>query len=138
MRFGIVVSRFNEEITEALLKSCLRTLRAAGVAEADVRVVRVPGAFEIPWAAARLARSRRLDAVICLGAVLKGQTPQNDYIAQAVYANVQRIAVETGVPCVIGVLTPRTWAQAVARTRGKLDRGAEAAHAALEVAGLKV
>ncbi len=135
--FGIVVSRFNTEITSALHRNCLRTLRRAGVAAGRIRTVWVPGGFEIPWAAQELARSKRFDAVICLGAVLKGQTPQNDYISQATFTHIQRISLETRVPCILGVITPKTWGQAVARTRGRFDRGKEAALAALEMAALK-
>ena len=136
-RFGIVASRFNEEITDRLLANCLKTLRARGVGKAAVRVLRVPGAYEIPWAAQELARSRRFDAVICLGAILKGGTPQNDYISDAVIHAVQRIALETRTPCILGIIVPNTWKQAVERTRGGMDRGRESALAALEMAGLK-
>ncbi|MFH1723924.1 MAG: 6,7-dimethyl-8-ribityllumazine synthase [Elusimicrobiota bacterium] len=136
-RFGIVVSRFNEEITGKLLVNCLRTLKENGVPARRIHVVRVPGGFEIPWAAQELARSRRFDAVICLGAVLKGQTPQNDFISAATFVHIQRISLETRVPCILGVITPKTWAQAVARTKGSFDRGSEAAQAALEMAALK-
>ena len=137
MRFGVVASRFNEEITDALLASCRRTLAEAGVQESELRVVRVPGGFEIPWAAQRLASSKRFDAVICLGAILKGQTPQNEYIARSVFLQLHEISLSTGVPCVLGIITPATWAQAKARTRGKMDRGREAAEAALEMARLR-
>ncbi|MFH2203684.1 MAG: 6,7-dimethyl-8-ribityllumazine synthase [Elusimicrobiota bacterium] len=137
-RFGIVVSRFNEEITGKLHANCVRALKKKGVAGNRIHTVWVPGGFEIPWAAQELARSGRFDAVICLGAVLKGQTPQNDYISNATYIHIQRISLQTRVPCVVGVITPKTYAQAVARTRGKFDRGAEAALAALEMARLKI
>lgn len=137
LRFGIVVSRFNEEVTDRLRKSCVKTLRSRGVAASRIRVVEVPGGFEIPWAAQELARSGRFDAVICLGAILKGGTPQNDYISRATCAHIQRISLETRVPCILGVITPNTWAQAMARTRGELDRGKESALAALETAALK-
>lgn len=134
-RFAVVVSRFNEEITDALLASCLRRLSEAGARAPDV--VRVPGGFEIPWAAQRLAATRRYDAVICLGCILRGQTPQNDHISRSVFQHLHDISVSTGVPCILGVLTPDTWAQAKARTKGKLDRGREAADAALEMAALR-
>lgn len=136
-RFAVVASRFNEEVTDRLLRSCLRTLERHGIPRRSIRVVRVPGAFEIPWAAHELARSRRYDAVICQGAVLKGQTPQNDYICAATFENIQRISMETGVPCILGVIAPNTWKQAMARTKGSLDRGKEAALAALEMARVK-
>ncbi|HVE11833.1 MAG TPA: 6,7-dimethyl-8-ribityllumazine synthase [Elusimicrobiota bacterium] len=137
LRFGIAASRFNSEITDKLLASCRAALKKAGVADRDVEVVRVPGAFELPWAVQELARSGEFHAVIALGAVLQGETPQNDYISEATYAHVQRISLQTRVPCVSGVITPRTYAQAVARTKGSMNRGAEAAHAALEMAALK-
>ncbi|MBI4425737.1 MAG: 6,7-dimethyl-8-ribityllumazine synthase [Elusimicrobia bacterium] len=136
-RFGIVASRFNEEITDALLANCLARLREAGVPPARVRVVRVPGGFEIPWAAQKLAASRRFDAVICLGAVLRGQTPQNDYMSRSLFSHLHAISLSTGTPCILGVITPDTWKQAQARTRGELDRGREAADAALEMAALR-
>lgn len=137
MRFAIVAARFNHEVTGALQASALRTLKAAGVPGSAVVTVWVPGSYEIPWAAQEMALTGRFDAVICLGAVLKGQTPQNDLIAQACAVNVQRVALETRVPCVFAIITPRTWAQAVARTRGLLDRGREAAEVALAMARLR-
>ncbi|MDE2292872.1 MAG: 6,7-dimethyl-8-ribityllumazine synthase [Elusimicrobia bacterium] len=136
-RLAVAVSRFNEEVTERLLESCLRTLAARGVPRRSVKVVRVPGGFELPWAAAELARSRRYDAVVALGCVLKGSTSQNAHISRATVTHLQRVALETRVPVVLGVITPDTWKQAVARTKGALDRGKEAAEAALEMAALK-
>ncbi len=137
-RFGIVVSRFNEAITGKLLKNCLKTLKKEGIAEKSIQVAHVPGGFEIPWAVNEIARSGRVDAVIALGCVLKGQTPQNDYISEATYAHLQSISIETRVPCVTGILTPNTYKQALARTKGEMDRGSEAALAALVVAEMKV
>lgn len=135
-RFGIVVSRFHPEITDALYRSAVEELARAGVSEKRITTVRVPGGFEIPWAAARLARSGRVDVVICLGCVLQGATRQNHYISAACYANIQRVAIETGVPCTVGLLTVQNLAQARARTRGRKDRGKEAAEAALELIGV--
>lgn len=137
LRFGIVVSRFNAEITSALRASCRGTLLAAGVRARDIRELEVPGGWEIPWAAHELARSGRCDAVICLGCVLQGQTPQNAHIARAVFAELARLALATRVPVALGIITPRSWRQALARTRGGLDRGKEAAEAALEMAQLR-
>lgn len=136
-RFGIVASRFNEEVTERLLASCLRTLWEAGAAASRVRVVRVPGAFEIPWAAQELARSGRFSALICLGCILQGRTPQNDHIARSVVSSLQDLSLRTRTPVALGVITPKTWKQALARARGPLDRGREAALAALEMSRLK-
>ena len=130
-RLAIVAARFNEAVTDRLLASCLKTLARRGVR--SVKTLRVPGGFELPWAAARLAKSRRYDAVIALGCVLRGSTPQNDHISRATVFHLQRISVDTGVPVILGVITPNTWAQAMARTRDELDRGAEAAEAALAV-----
>ena len=137
-RIGIVVSRFNEEITGKLLKNCLKTLKREGIAENRVSVVHVPGGFEVPWAVNELARSKRVDGVIALGCVLKGQTPQNDYISDATYENLQKISIDTRVPVVTGILTPNTYKQALARTKGEMDRGSEAALAALVVVELKM
>ena len=137
-RIGVVVSRFNEAITGRLLESCLKTLGKHGVGPGSVRVVHVPGGFEIPWAAQELALSGRFDTVIALGCILKGQTPQNDFISSATYFHLQRISLETRVPCVTGILTPNTYSQARQRTRGEMDRGAEAALAALVMAETKL
>lgn len=136
-RFAIAASRFNEAVTDRLLANCLKTLKAHGVPERSVKVVRVPGGFELPWTVAELARSKRYDAVIALGCVLRGSTPQNDHISRATVTHLQRVSLDTRVPVVLGVITPNTWAQAVARTKGALDRGKEAAEAALEMAALK-
>ncbi|OIO04444.1 MAG: 6,7-dimethyl-8-ribityllumazine synthase [Elusimicrobia bacterium CG1_02_63_36] len=137
-RFGIIVSRFNESITGKLLENCLRTLNEEGVENDRIQVVHVPGGFEIPWAVQEMALSGRFDAIIALGCVLKGQTPQNDYISQATYAHLQKISLETRVPCVTGILTPNNFKQAVARTKGEMDRGSEAALAALVMAEMKL
>ncbi len=136
-RIAIAVSRFNEEITSRLLASCLKTLKAEGWTDARLKVVHVPGGFELPWIAAELARSGRYRAVITLGCVLKGQTPQNDHIARSLVQSLHRVSLETRVPVILGVLTPNTWAQAVARTKGALDRGKEAALAALEMVAVQ-
>ena len=132
-RVAVVTSRFNEDVTDALHKSALKELRRGGVPASRIKSVWVPGGFEIPWAAAKLAKSRRYDAVICLGCVLQGGTKQNHYISQAIYINLQKLSVDTGVPILVGVLTVDTMRQARARTRGDMDRGREAAEAALEV-----
>lgn len=136
-RFGIVVSRFNTEFTERLLASCRKRLAGAGVADGDVEVVWVPGGYEIPWAANRLASTGKFDAVITLGCVLRGQTPQNEHISRSVFQRLHDISLATGTPCVLGIITPNTWAQATARTKGRMDRGLETAEAALEMAALR-
>ena len=136
-RFGIVVSRFNHEVTDRLLKSCLGVLGAHGVKKGDAWVVRVPGAFEIPWTAQELALTRRFDVLICLGAVIQGRTRHDFHVADAVAKALAEISLKTRVPCVFGVLTPKSEAQALARTKGRMDRGREAALTALEMAGLR-
>jgi 6,7-dimethyl-8-ribityllumazine synthase len=138
-RFAVVAARFNEELTEPLLAGCLARLRERGVPPANVAVARVPGAFEVPLAAHRLAllADAGFAAVICLGVLLRGETPHFDYIAQACSLGISRVALETGVPCAFGVLTCDTEEQAKARLGGPMGhKGAEAADAAIEMAGL--
>ena len=134
MKIAIAVSRFNEEVTSKLLNSCLKTLRAEGLTDASIKVVDVPGGFELPWTVNELARSGKYTCVVALGCVLKGATPQNEHISRSLVHQLHHISVATRVPVVMGVLTPNTWKQAVARTKGALDRGKEAALAALEMA----
>ena len=137
MKFGIVVSRFNEDVTSRLLNSCVKTLKAGGVSAAHIKTVEVPGGYEIPWAVQELALTRKFDAVIALGAILKGSTPQNDHISRSTIQRLHDIALQTRVPVLLGIITPHTHAQAMARTRGAMDRGREAAQAALEIIALK-
>ena len=137
MKIAIAVSRFNEEVTSKLLNSCLKTLRAEGMTDAQLRVVDVPGGFELPWTVNELARSGKYTCVVALGCVLKGSTPQNEHISRSLVHQLHHISVATRVPVVMGVLTPDTWKQAVARTKGSLDRGKEAALAALEMAATR-
>jgi 6,7-dimethyl-8-ribityllumazine synthase len=136
-RVAVAVSRFNEEVTSRLLASCLKTFKDEGWKESQLNVVHVPGGYELPWTVNELARSGRYDAVVALGCVLKGQTPQNDHISRSLVQSLHRISVDARVPVILGVLTPNTWAQALARTKGALDRGKEAALAALEMVALK-
>jgi 6,7-dimethyl-8-ribityllumazine synthase len=132
--FAIVVSRFNEEITEGLLAGAREALAAAGVSDDEVRVFRVPGAFEIPLAAMRAAESGQFAAVICLGCLIKGDTMHFEYIADAASHGIMRVGLDTGVPVAFGVLTTLTDDQAAARAaRGEGNKGAEAARAALEM-----
>ncbi|HSB71712.1 MAG TPA: 6,7-dimethyl-8-ribityllumazine synthase [Candidatus Methylomirabilis sp.] len=135
--FGIVVSRFNEFIGARLLDGALDALRRHGVDEDRIEVVRVPGSFEIPLAAKRLAASGRYDAVVCLGAVIRGATPHFDYIAAEVSKGVAAAALETGVPIAFGVLTTDSIEQAVERagTKGG-NKGFDAACSAIEMANL--
>jgi 6,7-dimethyl-8-ribityllumazine synthase len=136
-RFGIVVSRFNAFITEPLLEGALDGLRRHGVRDEDIDVLRVPGAFEIPVAAKRLATLNHYHAIICLGAVIRGATPHFDYIAGEVSKGVANVALETGVPCIFGVLTTETIEQAIERAGTKMgNKGWEAALSAVEMASV--
>ena len=136
-RFAVVVSRFNLEITGGLLAGALAALDEAGVTPEARTVVWVPGAFELPVTAQRLAESGRYDAVVCLGCVIKGDTMHFEYIADSVTHAVAQVAVESGVPVAFGVLTTLTEEQAVVRSRpDDQNKGAEAARAAIEMASL--
>jgi 6,7-dimethyl-8-ribityllumazine synthase len=129
-----VAARFNETITKRLLDGALRALAAGGVAESDVDVHWVPGAFELPQAAALAARSGRYAGIVCVGCVIRGQTPHFDFIAGQAAAGIERVALDTGVPTTFGVITALTEAQAWERAGGDIgNRGAEAAEAALEM-----
>ena len=136
-RFAIVVSRFNPEITDGLLAGARDALAKAGVRDDDITLVRVPGAFELPVAAQRLAESGRVDAVICLGCLIKGDTMHFEYIADAATRGISQVGLETGVPVAFGVLTTLTDEQAEVRARpGDGNKGREAALAAVEMATL--
>ena len=157
LRFGIVVSRFNALITEPLLEGALETLTEHGARDEDIVVVRVPGAFEIPVAVARLAESQHFDALICLGAVIRGDTPHFDYISAEVTNGISSVALALGVPITNGVLTCDTLEQAIVRADREArevpthdaekdailaegaemsNKGAEAASCAVEMANL--
>ena len=136
-RFAIVVSRFNQEITDGLLDGAREALSEADVAPDDVTLVRVPGAFELPIAAQRLAESGRFQAVICLGCLIKGDTMHFEYIADAATRGIAEVGLATGVPIAFGVLTTLTDEQAEVRaTPGAGNKGREAAAAAVEMATL--
>jgi 6,7-dimethyl-8-ribityllumazine synthase len=137
-RFGIVVSRFNEFITERLLRSAYDGLLRSGAGEKDIRIVRVPGSFEIPSAARTLAETGTYDAIICLGCLLRGDTAHYDVIVNEVARGIGQSAQETGVPHAFGVLTCETLEQAIDRAGLKMgNKGFEAALAAVEMANLK-
>ncbi len=137
LRFGIIRSRFNEDVTKRLLEGALDALRMSGARDETIDVVTVPGAFEIPLVASKLARSRRYDALICLGAVIRGETPHFDYISAQVSHGIAQVAYDFGLPVIFGVLTTNTDAQANARSgMGKTNRGYEAAVTAIEMANL--
>ncbi len=136
-RFAIVVSRFNEFITERLLRSALDGLLRCGTKAKDIEVVRVPGSFEIPSAARSLAETKKYDAIICLGCLLRGDTAHYDVIANEVTRGIGQSAQETGVPHAFGVLTCETLEQAIDRAGLKMgNKGLEAALAAVEMANL--
>jgi len=137
LRVAVVLSRYNEFIGERLLEGALSTLAKHGVDASDVSVVRVPGAFELPAVAKRLAGSKRYDAVVCLGTVLRGETPHFDFVAGEAAHGIARASFETGVPVLFGVLTADTLDQALDRAGGKHgNKGAEAAQGAIEMATL--
>jgi 6,7-dimethyl-8-ribityllumazine synthase len=136
-RFGIVVSRYNQTITGKLLSGALETLTARGVADGDIDVAWVPGAWELPVIAQQFARGGRHVAVLCLGAVIRGETTHDQYINQQVSQSLGQIALETGVPVLFGVLTCNTLEQAIHRAGGNQgNKGVECAEAALEMASL--
>lgn len=136
-RFAIVVSRFNPEITDGLLAGAREALAEAEVRDDDVTLVRVPGAFELPIAAQRLAESGRFDAVICLGCLIKGDTMHFEYIAAAASQGIMDVTIATGVPVAFGVLTTLTDEQAAERAADNPhNKGREAALAAIEMATL--
>ena len=137
LRFGIVVARFNRSVTAPLLAGALEGLKAHGVADDDVVVAHVPGAFEIPFAADAMARAAKYHALICLGAVVRGETPHFDYICAEVTRGVGRIMAEQRLPIAFGVLTTDTIEQALARAgEGHGNKGYEAAVTAIEMARL--
>ncbi len=134
LRFAIAVARFNAQVTGPLLEGCLGELRARG-ADEGIDAFEVPGCFELPLTAKVLAESGRYDAVICIGAVIRGDTPHFEYVSSATAAGVQQAALETGVPVIFGVLTTDNEAQALARVGGAAGhKGREAALTAIEIA----
>jgi 6,7-dimethyl-8-ribityllumazine synthase len=136
-RFAIVASRWNEFITGRLVEGALDALERLGAKEGSVSVYRVPGAFEIPLLAKRLAQSRRFDAIICVGTIIRGQTPHFDYIANEVARGISQAGFESGVPVVFGIVTADTVDQAIDRAGVKLgNKGFEAGMTAVELADL--
>lgn len=137
LKYGIVVGRFNEFITSKLLGGALDALKRHGVDEAEIEVAWVPGAFEIPFIAQKMAESKKYDAVITLGAVIRGSTPHFDYVCNEVAKGVAAISLKTGVPTIFGVLTTDSIEQAVERAGTKAgNKGWEAASTAIEMANL--
>jgi 6,7-dimethyl-8-ribityllumazine synthase len=136
-RFAVIVSRFNDAVTGRLAEGARAALMEAGAAAEDITTVTVPGAFELPQAARGTAETGRYDAIVCLGCVIRGETPHFEYISSAVAHGLMEAAGETGVPMTFGVLTTDSWEQAEARAgAGRDNKGFEAAAAALEMAAL--
>jgi len=137
LKFGVVVARFNEFITSKLLDGAQDTLARHGVKEADVDVAWTPGSFEIPLIAKKMAESGKYDAIICLGAVIRGGTPHFDYIAAEVSKGIANVSLETGLPVILGVITADTLEQAIERAGTKSGNyGSQAALHAIEMANL--
>ena len=136
-RFAVVVSRFNEDVTGSLRDAAIAALKEAGATANHVQLFTVPGAFEIPQAARAAAETGRFDAIVCLGCIIRGETPHFDYIASAVAHGITDAAADTGVPMAFGVLTTDSLEQATARSgSGHDNKGREAAAAAIEMAAL--
>lgn len=137
LKFGIVASRFNELITSKLLEGAMDALVRHGGDDANISIAWVPGAFEIPVAAQKMARSGKYDAVICLGAVIRGSTPHFDYIASEVAKGIAQVGMMTGVPTIFGVITTDNIEQAIERAGTKAgNKGFAAAESAIEMANL--
>ncbi len=137
LRIAIVCSRFNEVVTERLLQGALDALAKCGVSDDTIEIARVPGAFEIPLATQHFARSGRFDAIVCLGAVVRGETAHFEFISDFVVNETGKIMVRHGLPIALGVLTPNTIEQGLARAGGQHgNKGRDAAETALEMANL--
>lgn len=133
LTFGIIVSRFNSFISERLLEGAIDALVRHGASEADITVARIPGAFEIPLAAKTMVASQKFDAIICLGAVIRGSTPHFEYVSSEVSKGIASVSLESGIPVAFGVLTTNTIEQAVERAGTKAgNKGFEAAVTAIE------
>ncbi|KPK38527.1 MAG: 6,7-dimethyl-8-ribityllumazine synthase [Omnitrophica WOR_2 bacterium SM23_29] len=136
-KFGIVVSRFNDFISKRLLEGAVDTLIRHGAKENEIEAIWTPGAFEIPTVANKLAKSKKYDAVICLGAVIKGSTPHFEYIANEAAKGIAKISLDTGVPVIFGIITAETLEQAIERAGTKDgNKGRDAALSAIEMANL--
>ena len=137
LKFGVVVSRFNEFVTRKLLEGAQDALLRHGVNEEDIDIAWVPGSFEIPLVAKKLAETKKYDAIVCLGAVVRGATPHFEYIAAGVAKGIAKVGLETGLPITYGVITADTLEQAIERAGTKAgNRGFDAAVNAIEMANL--
>lgn len=137
LRFGLLVSRFNSFVGERLVEGAVDALVRHGAADADISIARVPGAFEIPAAAKQMAQSGNYDAIICLGAVIRGATPHFEYVSAEVSKGVATVSMDVGIPVAFGVLTTDTLEQAIERAGSKGgNKGFDAAMAAVEMANL--
>jgi len=137
LKFGIIAARFNDFITGRLVEGALDGLQRHGAAEADIEIVKVPGAYEIPLAAKMLAKSKKYDAIICLGAVIRGATPHFEYVSSEVSKGIASVSLDSNVPVIFGVLTTDTIEQAIERAGTKSgNKGWDAALSAIEMANL--
>ena len=137
MKFGIVASRFNDFISGRLIEGAIDTLIRAGADEKDIQIYKVPGAFELPLTAKKLVKSARFDAVICLGAVIRGATPHFEYVATEVAKGIAKVELDTGIPVAYGIVTADNLEQAIERAGTKAgNRGFDAAANAIEMANL--
>jgi len=136
-RFALIVSRFNDFISEKLLSGAIDALKRSGARDEDLDIVKVPGAFEIPLIAQKIAQKKKYDAVICLGAVIRGSTPHFDYVSAEVSKGIATVSLDSGVPVIFGVITTDTIEQAIERAGTKAgNKGWSAAIAAIEMANL--
>jgi len=136
-KFGIIVSRFNEFITTKLLEGACDTLTRHAVSADGIETVWAPGAFEIPYVAQKMAKSKKYDAIICLGTIIRGSTPHFDYIASEAAKGIAKVSLDSGIPCIFGVITADTLEQAIERAGTKDgNKGRDAALAAIELANL--
>jgi 6,7-dimethyl-8-ribityllumazine synthase len=136
-RFALIVSRFNDFISEKLLSGAIDALKRSGAKDEDLDIIKVPGAFEIPLAAQKIAQKKKHDAVICLGAVIRGSTPHFDYVSAEVSKGIAAVSLEAGMPVIFGVITTDTIEQAIERAGTKAgNKGWSAAISAVEMANL--
>ncbi len=137
LKFGIVVSRFNQFISERLLEGALDALSKLGAAETDITVYKVPGAFEVPLLVKKLAKSKKVDGVICLGALIRGDTPHFDFLSAEVTKGIAQIAIDEGIPCAFGILTVESVEQGIERAGTKAgNKGWDAAFSVVETLNL--